>query len=117
MRRWRWRHSGHARAPAAKLLSHASKARCMTVADRLVARLAFLRRNGGARTVVSHEAPLRAELFSAEQMEQHGATLASAHALGPKRRRDLLLPRLAENEAVLTDACALLTGAIKAEQP
>ena len=34
-------------------------------------------------------------------MEQHGKNLALAHALAPRRTRDLLLSRLAANEAVL----------------
>jgi len=63
------------------------------------------------------EAPLRAELFSAEQMEHHGATLAASHRLGKRRVRDQLLTRLAQNENVLVDACAQLTQAIKDERP
>src|SRR6185437_44181 len=47
------------------------------------------------------EPPLRSELFSADRMEQHGKNLALAHALAPRRTRDLLLSRLAANEAVL----------------
>ncbi len=41
--------------------------------------------------------PLRAELFSVEQMEQHGRTLAGQHELG-LFRQDRLLTRLDENE-------------------
>ena len=84
---------------------------------KLLKLLPFLFRN--ARTVRhgSHEAPLRAELFSADQMEHHGRTLASAHALGPRGRRDLLLSRLTQNEAVLLETCDLLTTAIKAGSP
>lgn len=58
------------------------------------------------------ELPLRAELFSADQMEQHGKRLASLHKVEFGRARDLLLARLAENEAVLTYACNLLTAAV-----
>ena len=42
--------------------------------------------------------PLRAELFSALQMEQHGRILANAHKLSKGWARDHLLSRLAENE-------------------
>jgi cyclic beta-1,2-glucan synthetase len=55
------------------------------------------------------EAPLRAELFSADQMAQHGKSLAAAHELTPSRARDQLLPRLASNETLLVEVCALLT--------
>ena len=62
------------------------------------------------------EPPLRSELFSADQMEQHGEVLARSHKTSTTRRRDDLLLRLAENRAVLTDACKLLAEAIKAER-
>ncbi|MFZ1536835.1 MAG: hypothetical protein WAT23_05575, partial [Chromatiaceae bacterium] len=39
------------------------------------------------------EAPLRAELFSADQMEQHGLRLASADRLAPGRVPERLLAR------------------------
>ncbi len=58
--------------------------------------------------------PLRAELFSALQMEQHGSILAHAHKLGTGRGGDQLLARLADNENVIIDACNQLTEAIKA---
>ncbi|MFD2271122.1 hypothetical protein ACFS07_08240 [Undibacterium arcticum] len=60
------------------------------------------------------ELPLRAELFSAWQMEQHGRILANAHKLSTGRGRDRLLSRLADNENVIIDACKQLTAAIKA---
>ncbi|MFJ2990636.1 GH36-type glycosyl hydrolase domain-containing protein [Collimonas sp. NPDC087041] len=60
------------------------------------------------------ELPLRAELFSALQMEQHGRILANAHKLSTERGRDQLLSRLADNENVIIDACSQLTEAIKA---
>ena len=54
------------------------------------------------------EAPLRAQLFTAEEMEQHGRHLAATHELTRRRSRDRLLPRLGDNEKVLADTCALL---------
>ena len=60
--------------------------------------------------------PLRAELFSADQMERHGRTLAGLHRLSARRAPDQLLARLAENEAVLLNACNLLTAAVKADR-
>ncbi|MBE0549273.1 MAG: cyclic beta 1-2 glucan synthetase, partial [Rubrivivax sp.] len=54
------------------------------------------------------EAPLRAELFTADQMAQHGKSLAAAHELTFARARDRLLPRLAANEKVLVSVWARL---------
>jgi cyclic beta-1,2-glucan synthetase len=62
------------------------------------------------------ELPLRAELFSALQMEQHGRILANAHKLSTARGHDQLLSRLADNENVIIDACGQLTEAIKASR-
>ena len=61
----------------------------------------------------SEAPPLRAELFSADQMERHGKTLAGSHRLSSRRARDQLLARLADNEGVLLEACNLLTAAVK----
>jgi hypothetical protein len=63
------------------------------------------------------EAPLRAELYSAEQMEQHGRTLAASHGLSSAGFRDRLLKRLDDNEQVLIGACGLLTTAVKSKLP
>lgn len=68
--------------------------------------------SGWPWNAVVEEPPLRSELFSADQMEQHGKALARAHVLGPKRAPDQLLARLAANEKTLVGACKLLTTAI-----
>src|SRR4030066_366185 len=60
-----------------------------------------------------HRLPLRSELFSREQMEQHGKTLAGLHKLGLEPARNQLLTRLDENESVLLGVRNLLTEAIK----
>ncbi|MGH8674096.1 MAG: hypothetical protein ACREVG_07285, partial [Burkholderiales bacterium] len=52
----------------------------------------------------ARESPLRADLFSADQMESHGRALAAGHKLSPRRTRDRLLARLADNEGVLVEA-------------
>jgi cellobiose phosphorylase len=62
------------------------------------------------------EPPLRSELFSSEQMKQHGEVLAGEHRLGPRGIRDRLLTRLAENERVLAGACNLLTSVVDANR-
>src|SRR3972149_2298787 len=70
---------------------------------------------GNSRTQNSSETelPLRSELFSREQMEQHGKTLAGLHRLGLERAKNRLLTRLDENEGVLLGVRNLLTEAIK----
>ena len=65
---------------------------------------ARLRTSGLSHKQPVVELPLRSELFSVDQMERHGKTLALAHRLAPHRTRDQLLPRLAANETVLIDA-------------
>lgn len=62
------------------------------------------------------ELPLRAELFSASQMEQHGRILAGVHRLKTGRSKDTLLARLSENEIVLREVHGLLTEDIRADR-
>ncbi len=75
-----------------------------------------LRRKSLAQKNICDAPPLRSELFSSDQMEQHGKTLAGLHKLGLGRARDRLLTRLAENEGVLLGVRNLLTEAIKANR-
>jgi len=56
--------------------------------------------------------PMRAELFSADQMEQHGKFLAAQHSLSRFGQRNYLLNRLDENENLLIKNCNLLTAAV-----
>jgi len=60
--------------------------------------------------------PLRSELFSAEQMKQHGRTLAGLHKLSPARAPDQLLARLAENESVLIRVYGMMNEAVSASR-
>ncbi len=63
------------------------------------------------------EPPLRSELFSTEQMEQYGKTLAGIHILGPKVHPEQpLLSRLSENESILLEVHALISEAVKAKR-
>ena len=87
-----------------------------TIRGTLLHLRARLRGNGLAQKYAGDEPPLRSELFSSDQMEQHGKTLAGSHKLGPGRAPDQLLTRLAENEGVLIGACNLLTEAVKANR-
>ncbi len=74
---------------------------------------AFRRRRAAARTRPEQEPALRAELFSAEQMERHGRALAGLHRLSARTSMDSLLARLDDNEAVLTHTCERLTDATR----
>ncbi len=58
---------------------------------------------------LAREAPLRAQLFGADQMEAHGRLLAAQHRLQDGPAPELLLARLRENAGVLEDATTLLT--------
>src|SRR5665213_1083244 len=60
-----------------------------------------------------NEEPLREELFSSDQMEHFGKTLASRHKLSSKPAKDHLLKRLADNETTLQEVRKLLTDSIK----
>ncbi|QWT21550.1 hypothetical protein KPL74_05975 [Bacillus sp. NP157] len=61
------------------------------------------RRRTSAR--IEREPVIRAELFNADQLEAHGPILASRHRLAKVRTPEWLLPRLADNEETLLDAC------------
>src|SRR5580692_2607600 len=54
------------------------------------------------------EPPIPAELFNADQMERYGITLALSHSLRQKSTSDILLTRLTESEATLTQSCEFL---------
>jgi cyclic beta-1,2-glucan synthetase len=72
--------------------------------------------NDLAEQYAGGDPPLRSELFSADQMEQHGKTLAALHRLSPGQAPDQLLSRLAENEGVLSGVRDLLAEAVKANR-
>ncbi len=76
----------------------------------------YLPGGGLGRRYTSDEPPLRSELFSADQMEQHGKTLAGSQQLSPERPQGRLLKRLAENKAVLIGVRNLLIEAVKANR-
>jgi cellobiose phosphorylase len=67
-------------------------------------------------TLEEAEQPLRAQLFSAEQMERHGRALARAHQCTEKRATDRLIARLADNRRVLEQARLLSTEAAQANR-
>ncbi len=76
----------------------------------------FLPGGGLGRRYAGDEPPLRSELFSADQMKQHGKTLAGSHQLSSGGPQGRLLKRLAENRAILIGVRNLLTEAVKANR-
>jgi cyclic beta-1,2-glucan synthetase len=83
----------------------------LAIRDTLLQFRRWLADKGLIKTSVGDEQPLRSELFSAVQMEEHGKRLADAHALMPGHPPDRLLARLTENETILIDVCRLLMAA------
>lgn len=65
-------------------------------------------RSRSATRKFTYEPILRAELFSAEQMANHGRQLARQHQLSPRPASATLLGRLDDNEALLVHSCAML---------
>src|SRR4051812_43052359 len=53
--------------------------------------------------------PLRSELFTEEQLENHAKALAAKHTLISGHPSEQLLKRLAENEKILLEVHGLLT--------
>ena len=74
----------------------------------------FLGRDAQRSQAHETQAPLRAALFTGEQMRAHGRALASRHVLDAQPGRDRLLGRLAANETVLVDVGRMLAGALAA---
>ena len=77
---------------------------------------AILHRSELTRKGAGQDAPLRSELFSASQMEQHGRTIAALYAVGDDRAPERLLARLAVNEAVLLEVRDIVADAVKASR-
>ena len=71
----------------------------------------------GAGTEHEEEEPLRAALFSSDQMVAHGKLLAGRHRLARTHRPDRLLARLASNERVLENVARQLRQAVAKDRP
>jgi len=72
-----------------------------------------LRGNTFTQMRAGDETPLRAELFSSYQMEEHGKTLAGLHILSEDHVPERLLSRLAENESVLIEVRDLVIKVVE----
>lgn len=62
--------------------------------------------------MLQEEPPIRAELFTREQLEVHAKLIGIRHKISAKFRADQLLRRLQENEQILTEAYAQVTEAV-----
>ena len=72
----------------------------------------FFQLNSPVRSIKNEE-PLRAELYSTDQMERFGKVLAEKHKLNTKSAGEYLLKRLTENELILNEVRKLLNDSIK----
>ncbi len=83
--------------------------------DVLASPLRRLLGNTGPNPPWDDSAPIRAELFSVERLEEHARSLAAAQAVTPGERKGAsLVKRLAENEAVLVAAYRDIAEAVDA---
>ncbi len=91
-------------------------ARSKTVLKSFFRKWAHLSRKNPSQMYTVDELPLRAELFSADQMKQHGKSLAGLHRIQPGRSQRSLLVRLADNESLLVQVYNLLTEDIRTDR-
>src|SRR5829696_1328505 len=73
----------------------------------------YSKKDSFTRQVVNENPPLRAELFSTEQMEQHALQLASHHAVTGGTSPELLLKELSDNEKILFKVNELLQQSVQ----
>src|SRR3990170_1155020 len=57
--------------------------------------------------------PLRSEIFTEEQLEQHAKKLATKHTLTTQQPSEQLLKRLDENESILLEVHSIVTETVK----
>jgi cellobiose phosphorylase len=104
--------------------SHQGKADAPDILDMLPKAISALKKNffrpfaasNLAEKYTQERPPLRAELFSALQIESHARRLAKGHTLISEKPSEHLLRRLAENETALLEVQALLTESVKSSQ-
>ncbi|WP_300597600.1 glucoamylase family protein [Niabella sp.] len=72
---------------------------------------------GDATPEFKKEEPFRLELFSHDQMQQHGSTIARSHVVAGGHPPDKVLPRLDDNETVIAKVYELLNDSVSSKQP
>src|ERR1700709_386729 len=65
------------------------------------------------RNDVNEKPPLRSELFSIDQLEQHATLLAHTHRLSVDSAHEQLLKRLSENEEIIFKVTDMLHSAVR----
>src|SRR5271167_3042208 len=83
------------------------------ITEKLGRLMAWRKSHDGEEVLPKEEQPLRAELFSVEQLERHAKELAASHKLATGRAPDKLIARLNENEAILVHCYDMVTAAVK----
>ncbi|HVV06561.1 MAG TPA: glucoamylase family protein, partial [Puia sp.] len=94
---------------------HNLKITTNTVLDILSHWRTFFYRNNSFRNY-GEEEPLRSELYSLDQLVRHGAVLAAAHKLLPRKCSDQLLKRLDDNEHILREVRTMLVESLTSER-
>lgn len=85
-----------------------------TAIDELLSPLRpYFQKDNFTRKDVTENPPLRSELFSAEQMEQHAQYLATVHTINHEQTTEQLLKRLSDNEEILSRVNDLLQKTVK----
>ena len=74
--------------------------------------LRLMTRAGRQPLTEREEQPLRAELFSTDQLEQHAKALAGRHKVDQRTGPDHLLGRLEKNETVLFEAHRMIVATV-----
>ncbi len=81
--------------------------------DEFLANLRAYFQKNTARKYADEKPPLRSELFTTAQMEQHAKFLAGSHELSYEQAPEQLVKRLSDNEEVLVKVTNLLHDAVK----
>ncbi|MDQ2721070.1 MAG: cyclic beta 1-2 glucan synthetase, partial [Bacteroidota bacterium] len=89
------------------------KLKLIPAAHELISNMRTFFQVGDTKLNYLNEEPMREELFSSDQMEAFGKTLATRHQLSTMPGKDHLLKRLADNEITLQEVRKLLTDSIK----
>ncbi len=73
----------------------------------------YFQKDSFSREDVNEKPPLRSELFSTDQMDQHAIQLATAHVVTHDEAPEQLLKRLADNEEILIRVTTLLQETVR----
>lgn len=73
----------------------------------------YFQKDSLSREDVIDKPPLRSELFSTDQMDQHAIQLANSHVVTHEEAPEQLLKRLADNEEILNRVTTLLQETVR----